>query len=72
MMFLNKPFMLIIRFYQRAISPLLGHHCRYYPTCSQYAFEAFQKFPFYLALWYSLKRILKCNQFFPGGYDPLP
>ncbi len=71
-----KVFSSLVRFliviYQRAISPYLGHHCRYYPTCSQYAFEAFEKFSFPRALWYSIKRLLKCNKFFPGGYDPLP
>ncbi len=71
-MLFNKFFKLLIRIYQRAISPYLGPHCRFYPTCSQYAHQAFDKFPFHIALWYSLKRLLKCNKFFPGGYDPLP
>ena len=71
-MLFNKFFKLLIRIYQRAISPYLGPHCRFYPTCSQYAHQAFDKFPFHIALWYSLKRLLKCNKFFPGGHDPLP
>jgi putative membrane protein insertion efficiency factor len=51
---------------------MMPAHCRYVPTCSQYCVECIEKLPIYLALWYSLLRILKCNQFFPGGYDPVP
>ena len=61
-----------IRFYQKAISPLLGPSCRFTPTCSQYAVEALKKHgPFkglYLAVW----RILRCNPWGGSGYDPVP
>lgn len=46
--------------------------CRYYPTCSEYALEAFQKLGFFKAFYLTSKRILTCNPFFPGGYDPVP
>lgn len=62
---------LVIRFYQRFISPLLGPRCRFYPSCSQYALQAVQKYGAirgsYLAVW----RLLRCNPFNPGGYDPV-
>lgn len=61
-----------IRFYQRRVSPLKGRgSCRFYPTCSQYALEAVDKYGVFrggiLAVW----RILRCNPFSRGGYDPL-
>lgn len=62
----------IVRFYQRHISPLLPPSCRFQPTCSQYAVEAIQKHGALkggaLAFW----RILRCNPFCKGGYDPVP
>ncbi|WPU65398.1 membrane protein insertion efficiency factor YidD [Peredibacter sp. HCB2-198] len=63
---------LLIRFYQYFISPLLGQKCRFYPSCSQYSRECFQKFTFQKALWYSCRRICKCHPYHPGGYDPVP
>ena len=62
---------LLIRFYQKNISPLLGSHCRFAPTCSQYALQAFEKYGFFKGFYLSSKRILKCNPLFKGGYDPL-
>nr|WP_269471194.1 membrane protein insertion efficiency factor YidD [Peptoniphilus ivorii] len=63
-----------IRFYQNYISRyiLVGAHCRFYPTCSQYSYEAFSKYPFLKALYLSIRRILRCHPFHKGGYDPLP
>lgn len=62
----------LIKFYQKAISPYLGHgKCKYYPTCSQYALEAFRKKSFFKALGLTIWRILRCNPFSKGGYDPL-
>ena len=62
----------MIRFYQRNISPMSGSKCKYYPTCSQYAVEAIEKYGALkggaLAAW----RILRCNPFAKGGYDPVP
>ncbi|MCL1935414.1 MAG: membrane protein insertion efficiency factor YidD [Defluviitaleaceae bacterium] len=59
-----------IVFYQKYISPFFGPRCRFYPTCSQYAKEAIEIHGFY-GIFLSLKRILKCNPFFKGGYDPV-
>jgi len=53
------------------ISPLKGPTCRFYPTCSQYAIEAFKKYGLFKGMYLSIKRVLKCHPFHPGGYDPL-
>lgn len=63
---------LLIRFYQRLISPLLSGSCRFYPTCSQFSIEAFQVHGFLVGLYLSIKRILRCNPFCQCGYDPVP
>lgn len=60
-----------VRFYQKAISPLLGNNCRFYPTCSHYTIEALDKYGAIKGLYLGTKRILKCHPFHPGGYDPL-
>lgn len=64
----------LIRFYQKYISTYIipGAHCRFRPTCSQYAYEAYSKYGFFKASWLSIRRILRCNPFHEGGYDPLP
>ena len=64
--------MLLIRFYQKFISPFTPPVCRFTPTCSHYAYQAFQKYGFFKGGWLALKRILKCHPFHKGGYDPLP
>ena len=69
---LIKFFTLIIRAYQVCISPLHKPCCRFYPTCSNYALEALKKHGIIKGGWYSFKRIIRCNPFFKGGYDPVP
>lgn len=64
--------LLLIRFYQRCISPLFPAKCRFYPTCSAYAFTAIERFGFFRGGWLALRRILKCHPFHPGGFDPVP
>lgn len=61
----------IIRLYQKYISPLKGQTCRFYPTCSSYSIEAYQRYGFFKGTFLSIKRILRCHPFHPGGYDPL-
>ncbi|MGI5825166.1 MAG: membrane protein insertion efficiency factor YidD [Bacillota bacterium] len=68
---MKKIFILLIRFYRRFISPLTGPHCRFYPTCSQYALEAITKYGALKGGWMSVKRICRCNPWNPGGYDPV-
>ncbi|MCY2985543.1 MAG: membrane protein insertion efficiency factor YidD [Planctomycetota bacterium] len=60
----------MVRFYQRAISPLLGNNCRFSPTCSQYMIEAIEKYGVLRGAWRGTKRICRCHPFTPGGYDP--
>ncbi len=61
----------IIKFYQNFISPFLPRRCRFYPTCSQYACEAILKYGLIKGIIKSIWRILRCNPFNPGGYDPV-
>jgi putative membrane protein insertion efficiency factor len=65
-------FILLIRGYQVAISPLLPASCRYYPTCSAYAIEAFERHGVFRGMYLTVTRILRCHPFRPGGYDPVP
>lgn len=69
---LSAPFVLLIKFYQICISPLKPPVCRFTPTCSQYALEAFRKYGPLKGFWLSLKRILRCNPWGGSGYDPVP
>ena len=69
---MKKIFIIIIKFYRKYISPMKTTKCPYTPTCSQYGLEAIEKYGAFkgglLALW----RILRCNPFSKGGYDPVP
>ena len=65
-------FMLLIRFYQRAISPLLGPKCRFHPTCSHYGYECLRLHGALKGSYLTARRILRCHPFHPGGYDPPP
>ncbi len=62
----------MISFYQRKISPLFPARCRYYPTCSQYAYGAIERYGFFFGSILGALRILRCNPLFPGGVDPVP
>ena len=65
--------MALIRFYQKYLSPLKSKPCcRFYPTCSAYALEAFSKRGFFVGMYLTVTRIFRCNPFYPGGYDPVP
>ena len=65
-------FILLIRFYQRCISPLFPPTCRFYPTCSAYAIQAITRFGAIKGGWLAIKRILRCNPLCKGGVDPVP
>lgn len=69
---LISPFILLIRFYQTAISPYTPSACRYSPTCSQYTLEALKKHGLVKGGWLAIKRIASCNPWGGSGYDPVP
>lgn len=61
-----------ISFYQKFISPMLGSNCRFYPSCSSYTYQAIEKYGVAKGSWMGFKRILRCNPWNEGGFDPLP
>lgn len=61
----------LIEFYRKTISPIKKPSCRFYPSCSAYAVEAIEEYGAFKGLALSIKRVLKCHPFHPGGYDPL-
>lgn len=69
---MRKLLLLPIRFYQYAISPMMPGHCRYYPTCSQYAAEAITHHGAVKGSFLSIKRLLRCHPWGESGYDPVP
>ena len=71
---MKKIFILLVKIYKRTLSPVLsffGVHCKYYPTCSDYMIQAVEKYGFFKGFFLGFKRILRCNPFSKGGYDPL-
>lgn len=69
---MSRVLQFLIRAYQVAISPYLGDHCRFTPSCSAYAMEAIQKHGSLRGSWLAIKRIGRCHPFCDGGYDPVP
>lgn len=67
---ISRAMIALVRFYQRAISPLLGSQCRFSPTCSQYMIEAIEKYGPVRGVFKGTLRICRCHPFHPGGYDP--
>ena len=65
-------FLMLIRFYQYAISPLFGSSCRYTPSCSQYGLDAIKKHGAWKGGWFTIKRIGRCHPWGGSGYDPVP
>ncbi|MFQ5905405.1 MAG: membrane protein insertion efficiency factor YidD [bacterium] len=61
----------VIRFYRIVISPLIPYCCRFTPSCSEYAISALEKYGFLRGVWLAFTRVLRCNPFSHGGYDPL-
>lgn len=66
------PMLLLIRFYQRCISPLTPPACRFTPTCSQYGLEAIRRHGPFKGGWLTLKRLARCHPWGGSGYDPVP
>jgi hypothetical protein len=66
------PFILLIKFYRLFISPFLGRNCIYSPSCSAYGIIALKKHGVFKGTFLTVRRILRCNSLFKGGYDPVP
>lgn len=69
---LKMPFLCLIRFYQKCISPLMPNACRYQPSCSQYMFEAIEIHGIIKGLFLGTKRICRCHPWGGSGFDPVP
>jgi putative membrane protein insertion efficiency factor len=65
-------FISLIKVYQYTLSPLLGPACRFYPSCSEYAYQAIVRHGPVRGLFLAIKRILRCHPYHPGGVDPVP
>jgi len=68
----KTPVLAALRFYKAAVSPMLPPACRYTPTCSEYAMEAVERFGVGRGLFLATRRLLSCNPWSRGGYDPVP
>jgi uncharacterized protein len=68
---MRKIFVFFIKIYQKLISPILPPSCRFYPTCSEYAIQAITKYGVFKGGAKSAWRIVRCNPFNKGGFDPL-
>lgn len=69
---MSRPSILLIRFYKRWLSPLLGSRCRFEPSCSDYTRVAIARFGLLRGGWLGLLRILRCQPLCEGGHDPVP
>jgi putative membrane protein insertion efficiency factor len=69
---MRKIALFLIRLYQRTFSQVMPPTCRFYPSCSEYGYQAIAKYGFFKGGWMAVKRIARCNPFNPGGYDPVP
>jgi len=69
---LSRGALLLVRGYQKLVSPLLRSNCRYYPTCSHYTHEAIEVHGAARGSWLGVKRIARCHPFHEGGFDPVP
>lgn len=69
---MKKIVLWLIYLYQAAISPFVGHCCRFFPTCSDYAIDAVKKYGVFKGLWLALRRVGRCHPFHRGGHDPIP
>ena len=66
------PLILLVRGYRLFLSPVVGHYCRFSPTCSVYALEALQYYGVWRGSWLTVRRLLRCHPWGGSGYDPIP
>lgn len=70
-MILRRLLLLLLRCYQRCLSPYLGSRCRFYPSCSSYTYQAIERHGVIRGVWMGIRRLARCHPFHPGGYDPV-
>ncbi|MGC9215224.1 membrane protein insertion efficiency factor YidD [Acidithiobacillus sp.] len=69
---MRRAAVVVVRGYQYVISPMLGHNCRFFPTCSEYTCQAIERYGIAKGSWLGIKRISRCHPWHPGGVDPVP
>ena len=69
---MKRAVLAFIRIYKVALSPFIGNHCRFYPTCSDFMAQAIRKYGLGKGIWLGLKRLGRCHPFHAGGLDPVP
>jgi putative membrane protein insertion efficiency factor len=69
---MRRLFLVLIRVYQRTLSQVLPSTCRFYPSCSEYGYQAIARYGVLKGGWLAIRRIFRCHPFHPGGYDPVP
>jgi putative membrane protein insertion efficiency factor len=69
---MKRLFLFLIKVYKKLLSPVLGRHCRFWPTCSDYTAQSIEKYGAGRGLFLGLRRLLKCHPFHAGGVDPVP
>ena len=69
---MRKVLLFLIRLYQQTLSQVMPSTCRFYPSCSEYGYQAISRYGVFRGSWMAVKRILRCHPFNPGGYDPVP
>jgi len=69
---MTRIMLILIKIYKKTLSPIIGTHCRFWPTCSDYTAEAIAKHGPGKGLYLGLRRLLRCHPLHPGGYDPVP
>jgi len=69
---MRKILIALIKVYRFTLSPFVGQHCRFTPTCSQYATEAIEEYGSLKGSWMAIRRLSKCHPFHTGGWDPVP
>ncbi len=69
---MRRPLLWLIRFYQRTLSQVTPSTCRFYPSCSEYAYQAIARYGALKGFWLAIRRVARCHPWNPGGYDPVP
>jgi len=69
---MKKIILFLIGCYKICLSPFLGNHCRFYPTCSEYTYQAIKRYGLFRGIFLGSKRLMRCHPFHKGGFDPVP